>query len=198
MNELITREQVMTTKELAEVLGVSERTIQNTVEKLAKSISPVAKNSQGGYLFNEAQATAIKLELQNHAKVNSQAPTTDYEMELLTQRVIAYHAEKANEYKARAELAEKKNAILMHVSKTYTATEIAKECGFRSAKELNNFLEEKKIQFKINGTWTAYADYADKGYFDIKQEVLDNGKVIYYRKITQLGRDFILNLSQNC
>ena len=27
-----------------------------------------------------------------------------------------------------------------------------------------------------------------------KQEVLDSGKVVYHRKFTQLGRDFILGL----
>lgn len=35
------------------------------------------------------------------------------------------------------------------------------------------------------------------GYEDIKQEVLDNGKVIYHRKITQMGREFILGLFEN-
>lgn len=29
---------------------------------------------------------------------------------------------------------------------------------------------------------------------EIKKEVLDSGKVIYHRKITQMGRKFILNL----
>lgn len=90
--------------------------------------------------------------------------------------------------------AERKNAILMHVNKTYTMTEIAKECGLRSATELNKKLHEMKIQYKQNDTWLAYADYASQGYFDIKQEVLDSGRVIYHRRVTQDGRAFILNL----
>lgn len=90
--------------------------------------------------------------------------------------------------------AENKNAILMHVKKTYTVTEIAKELGFRSAMELNELLGQKKIQFKMNDTWVPTAEYAELGYFIIKQEVLDSGKVIYHRRITQLGRDFILGL----
>lgn len=100
------------------------------------------------------------------------------------------------EREARVE-AEKKNAILMHVNKTYTMTEIAKELGFHSAQQLNNILAEKKIQYKVNGTWVMYSDYSILGYEDIKQEVLDNGKVVYHRKITQLGRDFILGLFTN-
>lgn len=91
--------------------------------------------------------------------------------------------------------AEKTNAILMHVNKTYTATEIAKEMDFRSAKELNKWLEKKGIQYKVNNTWLPKADYSNCGYFEIKQEVLDCGKVVYHRRITQLGREFILGLN---
>lgn len=39
-----------------------------------------------------------------------------------------------------------------------------------------------------------YSKYSDQGYEEIKQEVLDTGKVIYHRKITQLGREFILDI----
>lgn len=71
---------------------------------------------------------------------------------------------------ARVE-AERRNAILMHVNKTYTVTEIAKELGLKSAIQLNKILAEKKIQYQVNGTW-----------------------VIYHRRITQMGREFILQL----
>lgn len=98
-----------------------------------------------------------------------------------------------NERKARIE-AERKNAILTHVNKTYTMSEIAKELNLRSATELNKMLSDKKIQYKVNGTWVLYSDYSNLGYEDIKQEVMDNGRVIYHRKITQLGREFILSL----
>lgn len=90
--------------------------------------------------------------------------------------------------------AEKTVNILTHVNKTYTATEIAKELGFRSAMALNKDLQNKKIQFYQNKTWVFYSKYADKGYVDIKQEVLDNGKVVYHRRFTQLGREFIIKL----
>lgn len=96
---------------------------------------------------------------------------------------------------ARVE-AERKNAILMHVNKTYTVTEIAKELGLRSATQLNRILAEKKIQYQLNGTWVMYSRYSDQGYEEIKQEVLDSGRVIYHRRITQMGREFILSLFQ--
>lgn len=90
--------------------------------------------------------------------------------------------------------AERKNAILTHVNKTYTMTEIAKELNLKSAIKLNQMLAEKKIQYKVNGTWVFYSKYSNLGYEEIKQEVLDNGRVVYHRKITQLGREFILEL----
>ena len=92
--------------------------------------------------------------------------------------------------------AERRNAILTHVNKTYTMTEIAKELNMKSAIELNKALKDKRVQYKVNDTWVFYSQYSSKGYEEIKQEVLDNGKVVYHRKITQLGREFILNLFQ--
>lgn len=94
---------------------------------------------------------------------------------------------------ARVE-AERRNAILMHVNKTYTVTEIAKELGLKSAIQLNKILAEKKIQYQVNGTWVMYSKYSNLGYEEIKQEVIDSGRVIYHRRITQLGREFILQL----
>ena len=94
---------------------------------------------------------------------------------------------------ARVE-AERRNAILMHVNKTYTVTEIAKELGLKSAIQLNKILADKKIQYQVNGTWVMYSKYSNLGYEEIKQEVLDSGRVIYHRRITQLGREFILQL----
>jgi prophage antirepressor-like protein len=109
----------------------------------------------------------------------------DFAIELLTT---------LKEERAKRIEVEKTNTILMHVNKTYTTTEIAKEIGLKSAVKLNSILEEKGIQFKQNETWVLYSKYANKGYTDIKQQVLDTGKVIYDRKWTQLGRAFIVKL----
>ena len=101
------------------------------------------------------------------------------------------------EEREKREEAERRNAIRSHVNKTYTMTEIAKELGLRSANELNRWLSDMHVQYKVNGTWVMYSDYSDKGYEDIKQEVLDSGKVVYHRKITQIGREFIISLFQS-
>lgn len=112
----------------------------------------------------------------------------DFGIELLT---------KLKEERAARVEAERRNAILTHVNKTYTMTEIAKELNMKSAIQLNRLLAEKKIQYQVNKTWVMYSQYSNLGYEEIKQEVLDSGKVIYHRRITQIGREFILNLFQN-
>jgi prophage antirepressor-like protein len=90
--------------------------------------------------------------------------------------------------------AEQTNRILMHIGRTYTTTEIAKEIGFKSAQVLNDDLHEKGIQFKENKTWVLYSRYADLGYEEIKEEIGENGAVFYHRRWTQAGRKFILGL----
>lgn len=109
----------------------------------------------------------------------------DFMIELLTKL--------KEERKARKE-AETTVAILSHVNKTYTSTELGKELGFKSAIALNKRLHELGIQYPQNGTWVLYSKYADLGYDQIKQEVLDTGKVVYHRRFTQRGREFIIKL----
>lgn len=84
------------------------------------------------------------------------------------------------------------NNKLMHVDKTYTASEIAKELGLTSATALNMLLNHKGVQFKQNGTWLPYAKYSQLGYFEIKQSDY-NGHIKYDRRFTQKGREFVLN-----
>lgn len=97
---------------------------------------------------------------------------------------------KTIEEKERIE--EEKNKLI-HQGKLYTATEIAKEVGFRSATAFNKDLEEKKIQYKCNNTWVLNARYSELGYVSIKQIELDNGRVIYDRKFTGKGRNWLIN-----
>lgn len=81
---------------------------------------------------------------------------------------------------------------LIHAKKLYTTTEIAKELGFKSAIAFNKRLEEDKVQYCVNKTWVLCSKYYNKGYVSIKQTELDNGRIIYDRKWTGLGRDFLL------
>lgn len=92
------------------------------------------------------------------------------------------------------EQAENQVKMLTHQNKLYTSSEIAKELNLKSANELNKILEENKVQYKVNGTWVLTSKYSDKGYTSIKQSVLDSGRIVFDRKWTGTGREFILKM----
>ena len=89
------------------------------------------------------------------------------------------------------DLEKERNELLVHSNKTYTASELATECGFNSARAFNKDLEERKIQYKVNGTWKLYSKYDGKGYTETKQTEI-NGTTIYNTRWTGEGRKFLL------
>ncbi len=199
MTELQAREpKTMTVKEVASAMGVSYSAVDRAVTKLF----PDKKQNGRTTFLNQEEVSAISKELKGHHNLFStekvKSAVTDLEIlenyKKANADFVALLERKYEEERAARVKAEQTNAVLMHVNKTYTATEIAKELGMKSAAELNQRLAEKRIQFKQNDTWLPFSEYADCGYFEIKQEVLDSGKVIYHRRITQLGREFILGL----
>ncbi len=184
-----------TVRQYLEEIGFSQEIVKDDFipENIFYRLAMKAKN-ETAEKFQAKVADEIIPSIRRHGiyatdnVINEILNNPDFGIELLTRL--------KEERKARIE-AERKNTILTHVNKTYTMTEIAKELGLKSAIKLNKILSEKKVQYQVNGTWVMYSQYSDLGYEEIKQEVLDNGKVIYHRKITQLGREFILKLFDN-
>lgn len=86
------------------------------------------------------------------------------------------------------------NNALMHVSKTYATSELAKELGFKSATILNTTLHNQGIQYKCNGTWMLYAKYTGLGLVETKQDFAKNGYLYYNLRWTQKGRAFVIAL----
>lgn len=72
----------------------------------------------------------------------------------------------------------------------FTATELAKELGLRSAQKLNMWLYEAGLQYKVNGTWVPYAEFVKLGLM----KIYENEGRIYSREFTRNGRDFVLGL----
>ena len=183
----------MTVKEVAEAIGTAESTIRNK----AKELYPETVENGKPTLLTEQQVYEIKKAIVPRdltLKSKLESAVTEIEKQQTIMLAMQYLQENLIAMKERAIKAERKNAILMHVSKTYTAGEIAKEIGMRSAQELNQALADKGIQYKQNGTWLPTAENSSCGYFEIKQQELESGKVIYDRRITQTGREFILSL----
>ena len=85
------------------------------------------------------------------------------EESLLNPDVLIRLATQLKEEREARVQAEARVAILSHVRKTYTTTEIAKELGMSSAVALNRLLCERRVQFKQNGTYVLYAEYAEHG-----------------------------------
>ena len=210
-------QKTMSSREIAEITGKQHahvmRDLRSTLDSIAES-----KNGLGVYEANyldsngqqrpmyllDKKATLLivsgydvnlrlaiinrweELETQNATKL----PSTY--IEALESLILAEKQKEAlllesQEKQARIEK-------LIHNSKLYTVTELAKEVGLRSAQELNKILSEKKIQYKVNETYVLSAKYASLGYTSIKQDILENGKVIYDRRFTPEGREFILSV----
>ena len=152
-----------------------------------KGCEMLAHKSTGekGVIFTHKYMERFE-QMEKHIK--QQVPQT-YAQALLEAGRLALEVERQQ---ALIEEKTKTISILTHVNKLYTATEIAKELGFKSAIEFNKKLCEDKIQYKANGTYILYSEHAGFGYDSIKQNVLDNGRVIYDRKWTQIGREFLL------
>lgn len=161
----------------------SERQDYAITIDMAKELSMLSKTPKG----KEARKYFIQCEKQLQTK-QFNLPTT-YKEALL--QLVQAEEEKEQLLLEKQNL-EYTNNILTHTNKTYTTTEIAKELNLNSARELNRRLCKDKIQFIQNGTYVLYSDYANKGYTSIKQTVLDDDRIVYNTRWTDLGREFIL------
>ena len=86
-------EKTMTTAQVAEAIGVSDSSVKRAVEKLGSVLGAVAKNTQGGFLFDEAQVTMIKQEIAKHHNLASrQIDTATTRLEVLANYKAATQA----------------------------------------------------------------------------------------------------------
>lgn len=146
-------EKVITTKELAKSLGVTLRTVQQIIADKGYEINFVPMQTKGGIqkcaCVNEAQATAIKIELQNHSKIakngfDTLSVSNDLEGELLVKRAMAYQDQKIRELQKRAEVAENALDRIANGKDCYTMGATAKALHINvNGKKLgrNNFID---------------------------------------------------------
>lgn len=187
MTKEISTDKLMTIKEVAEVLEVS----RDLIEKRIKELYPHKMSKGRTTYLNELEVTELKLRIQENSSLMTsddrrKMPQTQLEKHLIVAQAMDILATEIKELKAQ-------NNRLLHASKTYTTTEIAKELNIKSAVKLNRLLERKNIQYKINGTWVLCSEYAELNYTDIKQFEI-NGKPRYDRRWTGIGRDFLIDL----
>ena len=179
MNEIINviaddwerAQQTMTTKELAEALGVSNMAIMRVLEKTNNLNGTVKVENGKAIKFTEEQATMIKLELQKHHNLATRQiddVSTEVEENLLIEQAISI-------LKRRVADAEKE------VEKLRPAAEFAYQiCSSKDAIDIGNcakvlnrnigrnrlfeFLRNKNILQPDN---IPYQKYIDSGYFRV-------------------------------
>ena len=87
--------------------------------------------------------------------------------------------------------------VVLNCKDLLSITEIAKDYG-KSAKWLNNYLHDHKIQFKQGGIWLLYSNHAEKGYTSTKTQTFNGNDGRTHTKVhtywTQKGRLFIYDL----
>lgn len=181
-----TVEETMSVKDIASVLNVTPEAIKKHIRVLFPEI---IKNGVETRL-NEKQVAVIKQRMLPTTEVVGNV--TDYEMELLTQKVLTYHIQKANEYKARAEIAEHQ---LIEQQPKVTAYDNYlsrdKFCNFRDAAsyfgvkqgELMAVLKSKYIYKNLSGEYRAYSEYSE--YFTLRP--FDKG-------VDKVGQQLMLNI----
>ena len=208
-----------TVKELAEELHVAEQTIRNAIYELRQVVGGlfdnVKFNSQGGYLLNEKQATAIKLKLRerNNLKDNSVVSQIGNDLEFYAllkkreeeQKILdAYRDRRIAELQAENE--RQKEQLIEQAPKVafYNAVAQSPDCIDMEcvAKVLNvkgygrnnlfKFLREKGILDRLN---KPKQRYIDAGYFRILENSYCTPDGITHIKIKtvvyQKGLDFI-------
>ena len=174
MNEIAER-KLMTGKEFAEVLGVSKDTINATVERLdvdgVLRRVDIARNTQGGYLFSEYQATVIKQEIQKHHNLaNRQIDNVSTEAEedqmiaqalTILQRRIQDANKEIEKLKPAAEFAYQICSSKDAIDIGNCAKVLNRSIGRNN---LFEFLRNKKILQSDN---IPYQKYIDSGYFRV-------------------------------
>lgn len=87
--------------------------------------------------------------------------------------------------------------VVLNCKDLLSITEIAKDYG-KSAKWLNNYLHDNKVQFKQGNIWLLYQNHAEKGYTNTKTQIFNGNDGKVHTKVhtywTQKGRLFIYDL----
>ena len=202
-------EKLVTTKELAELLGVDVSTVKKTVKRLEEGGDVLHhlttdKYNNTVFIFTEEQATLIKQEIQKHHNLsNRQIDTVSteaevlanftkaaYDMKLLYESKIAQLKNENMAMKPKVEFFDKVTGS----ADTHDMKEVAKLLNFKNIgrNTLFEILRDEGILDKNN---QPYQKYVDAGYFRIietKWEDRDGDTHINLKTVVfQKGVDFI-------
>lgn len=169
------KEQFVTTKELAEVLGVDVRTINATVERLLEctfqklgQIKTVSFGGRPTKVFTEEQATLIKQEIQKHHNLATrQIDTVSTEMEenQTIANALMILKRRNDELKHRAEVAEGVVSRIAESKGCYSLSQTAKALKLPYGRNtLNDKLKQMGL-LAANGE--PYQNQINEGHFKV-------------------------------
>ena len=192
------KEKTMTTKELADAFGVGLTTIKNAVEKLRQNIGEVKTNTQGGYLFTEKQATAIKIELQNHSKIanngyNTLSISNDLEFFELQKRLDVYKDKRIAELQSQVATLKPQAQIANDFIDRNHLTNFRDTSNILgiTQKDLMQILFPKYIYKNSVGEYRCYAEYSK--YFALRPFQKGIEKTGQQLMLTLDGLEFLKN-----
>ena len=169
--------QKMTTKEVADILGVDVKTVQRAALSLDMDVE--RSGSSHTMLFDEAQVTAIKLEIENHSKVNALTPKTNLERQLIIQQAMQIQAEMIEELQNKVSRLEPAANFAYQLCSSKDTIEIG-ECAKVLNKNIgrNRLFEFLRNNNVLQSNNIPYQKYIDAGYFRVIESkyVTPNGE----------------------
>lgn len=168
-------QQYMTTKEVADTLGVSNMAIMRVLEKTNNLNGTVKVENGKTTVFTQAQATLIKQEIQKHHNLASRqidTVTTEQEENDKILEVISILQRRANEYRQRAEVAEDVVNRISDSRGLYSVNQAAKalQLGYG-----NVTLYKKLVGMKVvmsDKSHTPYQQCVNDGYLVVKTKYI--------------------------
>lgn len=188
--------QKMTTKEVADILGVDVKTVQRAALSLDMDVE--RSGSSHTMLFDEAQATAIKLEIENHSKVNALTPKTNLERQLIIQQAMQIQAEMIEELQNKVSRLEPAANFAYQLCSSKDTIEIG-ECAKVLNKNIgrNRLFEFLRNNNVLQSNNIPYQKYIDAGYFRVIESkyVTPNGEtkislktVVFQKGVAYINR----------
>lgn len=196
MNEMtlfsdVESKKTVTTRELADVLGVDVTTVRKTVNRLEQGgevLHYLTKDKYGNdcFIYTEEQATVIKQEIQKHHNLASRQidnVSTDTEMMMNIQRDFAWLVQKNKELQAKADSFDR----IGNSNGWKTVNEVASLLGygektfFAMLRGLGIFYYVNNFGSKVN---MPKREYIERGYFKTVEQPFEiNGINHLYTKI---------------
>jgi phage antirepressor YoqD-like protein len=150
-------------------------TVLNSIKDLEAQSEKIRfekiQGAHGGkpyYVLNEAQVTAVKMNLRKNSQVAA-LPKTDLEKELIVQQALMYQQEKIKDLQGRLAIAEPKAAFFDQVADSRDTIEMRNVAAALNIPGLGQnklfaTLREKRVLDSHN---IPYREYQDRGYFRV-------------------------------